>query len=339
MPRQRVTRPPADGTPARWVLVALGNGDLSTHPLASGAEILLGRDLDCDVVLDHHRVSRRHARLRVPGTGDAFAIEDLGSRSGTRVGEPIKPGEPWPIHPGDTIGIGPFTLTAVRAASQPPSSLVVEEPDATALPPVLLPVARSSAHVLVRGEPGSGKRVLAEALHHLSGRAGGFAAIDCAAVAPECLEGALFGGAEGPGALEVVGEGTVLLEEVGALPAAQQLALLRAIERREAMRPDGVGAFAVKARLVCATHRDLRTLVESGVFRLDLYYRIAGVTLTIRQPGVELTPEEEAERREIYDALDRCGGNQTRAAKQLGMSRAALAAKLAGYRRPPTSPT
>ena len=65
---------------------------------------------------------------------------------------------------------------------------------------------------------------------------------------------------------------------------------------------------------------------------------LAGVTLTIRQPGVELTPEEQEERREIYDALDRCGGNQTRAAKQLGMSRAALAAKLAGYRRPPTSP-
>ena len=64
-----MTRPPGPQRSARWVLVALGGGDLRTYPLAADVELILGRDVDCDIVLDHHRVSRRHARLRVGGPG------------------------------------------------------------------------------------------------------------------------------------------------------------------------------------------------------------------------------------------------------------------------------
>ncbi len=306
------------------MLVALGGGELHTYRLGAGGELLLGRDLDCDVVLDHHRVSRRHARLRAGGTGDALAIEDLGSRNGTRVGESLRPNQPCPIRPGDAIGIGPFMLTVVRAAEQAPSAVVVvAAPAAAALPPALLPVARGGAHVLLRGDLGEGPQVLAEGLHRLSGRGGRFVALDCAALAPDAL------GRELVGALEAAGQGTVLLDAVDALPAAVQQELLQLLEGR--------GPRAIAARLVCAPRRRLRAAVEAGAFRLDLYYRIAGATVTIREPAVGLTPEQDAERHRLLDALDQCGGNQTRAAKLLGISRGALASRLAscGISRPP----
>lgn len=315
-----------------WVLLALANGELHTHPLAAGGELLVGRDLDCDLVLDHHRVSRRHARLRVAATGDALAIEDLGSRSGTRVGEPLKPHQPCPVRPGEPIGIGPFTLTAVRGvAAAPPPSIVVEELVPSALPAPLLGIARAPGHVLVRGEPGAARQVLAEALHHLSGRGGRFVSIDCAAIAPELIERELAA------VLEAAGEGTALLDEVGRLPPPLQLALLHAVEGRDpagagAGGPGGPGGLA--ARLVCAASHDLIACVAAGAFRLDLYYRIAGAKVVIRPPGVGLTPDEEAERRQLLDALDHCAGNQTRAAKLLGISRGTLATKLSSYRIP-----
>jgi pSer/pThr/pTyr-binding forkhead associated (FHA) protein len=270
-------RAPAAARSARWVLVALGGGDLRTHPLAAGGEFLLGRDLDCDIVLAHHRVSRRHARLRVAGAGDALAIEDLGSRNGTRVGEGLRPNQPCPVRAGDVIGIGPFTLTAVRGAVQPRASLVVEDPLASAPSAELLVVARSPGRVLVRGDAGAGasSRVLAEALHRLSGRGGRFASLDCAALTPDALEREL----------ESAGPGTLLLEEVGALPPPLQARLLLAVEGRE-----------LAARLVCATQRDLLASIEAGAFRLDLYYRLAGATLRIRRSRATLSRPPRARR-------------------------------------------
>jgi hypothetical protein len=320
---------PAATRPMSWVLLALADGELHTHPLAAGDELLVGRDLDCDLVLDHHRVSRRHARLRVAATGDALAIEDLGSRSGTRVGEPLKPHQPCPVRAGEPIGIGPFTLTAVRgAAAPPPPSIIVEDLDPSALPAPLLGIARAAGHVLVRGEPGATRQVLAEALHHLSGRGGRFVSIDCAALAPERLERELVA------VVEAAGEGTVLLDEVGRLPPPLQLTLRHAVEGEGPAGAGEGGLRALAARLVCAASHDLIACVAAGVFRLDLYYRIAGAKVVIRPPGVGLTPDEEEERRQLLDALDHCAGNQARAAKLLGISRGTLATKLSSYRVP-----
>lgn len=335
-----MSRPPGPPRTARWVLVALGGGDLRTYPLAAGVDLILGRELDCDIVLDHHRVSRRHARLHVSAAGEALAISDLGSRNGTRVGEPIEPNRPRSFSPGDPIWIGPFTLTVVRGALQHPPALVVEDPHARAPSPALLAVAHGRANVLIRGEPGAPQRALAEALHRLSERAGQFVAVDCAAADPEALEAALFGEERGgpvPGALEAAGEGTVLLDRIGELPPALQARLLLAVERRATVRAGGVAPFTIGARIVCATDRDLLAAIEAGAFRLDLYYRLAGATLTIRITRSELAPEAEAERRRILEALDRSSGSQTRAARLLGIARAELAAKMLSYRiaRPP----
>jgi hypothetical protein len=310
------------------VLVALGGGDVRTYPLSAGVELILGRDLDCDVVLAHHRVSRRHARLRVSGAGDALAIEDLGSRNGTRVGEPLKRNQPCPVRAGDAIGIGPFTLTAVRGGGAPPPSLAVEDTHAIAPSPELLAIARGAANVLVRGDTAEAKRSLARTLHRHSGRTGRFVEIDCAAIGPEQLESELFGDATQPGALAEAADGTLLLDEVGELPPPLQDRLLQAIESPEP------GAFT--ARLVCATDRDLLASIESRAFRPDLYYRLAGATLMLRPPRA-LTPAEE-ERRQLLAAVQQADGNMTRAAKLLGITRAALADKLAQHQVPRPMP-
>jgi hypothetical protein len=249
--------------PVRWVLLALWGGDLRSFPLAPGAEIFLGRDLDCDVVLAHHRVSRRHARLRVAGAGASLAIEDLGSRNGTRVGEPLRPHQPCPVRAGEVIGIGPFTLVAVRGAAQLPATIVVEDPLASAPSAELLAAARGTANVLIRGDAATpaGARILAEAVHRLSGRGGRFASLDCAGLDAARLEAELA----------APGEGTLVLEEVGALPPPLQARLLAALEAGEPA-----------ARLVCTSQGNLLARVEAGAFRLDLYYRLAGAPLRIR---------------------------------------------------------
>lgn len=317
-----------------WVLVALGGSDLRTYPLPAGSELILGRDLDCDVVLAHHRVSRRHARLRVASAADIFAIEDLGSRNGTRVGEPLKPHQPCPVRPGDPIGIGPFTLTAVRGPADAPPTLAVEDPSSGPPSPALVAVARGDAHVLVQGDPDGGPRTLAELLHRLSGRAGRFISLDCASVPAEALEGVLLGagGGEPPGAIEEAADGTLFLDRIGALPLALQARLLQMLESCALPRAGEAAPLALTTRLVCAVYRDLRPAIEIGAFRLDLYYRLAGATLALRHPRAPATPDEEAERQRILDALGQSGGSQARAAKLLGISRTALVTKLTTYR-------
>ena len=410
------------GGAATWVLVAVGAGDLRARALHPGVDFIIGRDSKCDLELNHHRVSRRHARLRVvDGGGETCTIEDLGSRNGTRVGDALQVNTPRTVHTGDAIGIGPFTLVVVREpVAELHASLVVDDP-AAATSPVLVAVASSSASVLIRGESGSGKQVLAETLHRLSGRPGRLVSINCAAIGSELLESELFGHERGaftgavatkPGLFEVAGSGSVLLDEIGDMPAALQAKLLRSVESREMLRVGGTVAIPIAARFISATHCDLLAAVEARSFRLDLYYRLAGVTLSLlplRERGggriVSIAREflaaaaardarpiptlsagaaarlqshawpgnvrelrnvldralilagdtldpahivfddvpaparahaasEDAERRKIVEALEQCSGNQTRAAKLLGISRSTLATKLSIHRIP-----
>lgn len=152
-------------------------------------------------------------------------------------------------------------------------------------------VADTNASVLLLGETGTGKEVLARALHQLSSRAEHrFVAINCAAIPDNLLESELFGFEKGaftgavrqtPGKIELADQGTLFLDEIGDMPQALQAKLLRFLQERTLERIGGRQEIAVDVRIVCATHQDLRELIGEGRFREDLYYRIAELVVNI----------------------------------------------------------
>ena len=151
-------------------------------------------------------------------------------------------------------------------------------------------VAGSNATVLLLGESGTGKEVLAQGLHGASKRAGRFVAINCAAIPENLLESELFGYEKGaftgaskttPGKIETAHNGTLMLDEIGDLPASLQAKLLRFLEQRTIERLGGRSEIAVDVRVVCATHQDLKNQIRDGRFREDLYYRLAEIVVEI----------------------------------------------------------
>jgi two-component system, NtrC family, response regulator len=152
-------------------------------------------------------------------------------------------------------------------------------------------VAPSSATVMLQGDSGTGKEVLARGLHQLSARAEKrFMAINCAAIPENLLESELFGYEKGAftgaakqtlGKIELASGGTFFLDEVGDLPMALQAKLLRFLQERVIERVGGRTEIAVDVRVVCATHRNLKQMVEAGQFREDLYYRLSEIVITI----------------------------------------------------------
>lgn len=155
----------------------------------------------------------------------------------------------------------------------------------------LLQVAPTRSSVLIVGASGTGKELVARALHDESARASRqFLPINCAAIPHEILESELFGhergaftGAVGrkPGKFEVASGGTLLLDEIGEMPMGMQAKLLRVLEEKSFMRVGGVETITVDVRIVAATNANLEQLVAKGAFRADLYYRLKVVTLTI----------------------------------------------------------
>ena len=146
-------------------------------------------------------------------------------------------------------------------------------------------VAPSDASVLLTGPSGSGKEVLARAVHLQSNRAEGpFVAVNCGAIPRELLESELFGHEKGAftgahsqrkGRFEEADGGTLFLDEIGDMPADMQVKLLRVLEERAVQRLGGRGQIAVDVRIVAATHRDIEAAIDSGRFREDLFYRLA----------------------------------------------------------------
>ncbi len=152
-------------------------------------------------------------------------------------------------------------------------------------------VAPARSNVLVIGDSGTGKELVANALHEHSTRSRGrFLPINCAAIPAEILESELFGhergaftGAHGRkiGKFELADGGTLFLDEIGELPQEMQVKLLRVLEQREFMRVGGTETIKIDMRLIAATNQDLEVAVEEGRFRSDLYYRLKVVTLEI----------------------------------------------------------
>ncbi|MDX1817440.1 PEP-CTERM-box response regulator transcription factor [Marinobacter koreensis] len=169
--------------------------------------------------------------------------------------------------------------------------IVAASPQMLAICRTLEKVAPTDVTTLITGETGTGKELLARALHDLSPRADKpFAAINCAAIPENLLESELFGFEKGSftgatqskkGKIESANGGTLFLDEIGDMPMALQAKLLRFLQERMVDRVGSIKPIPVDVRVVCATHRDVRQLIDSGDFREDLYYRISEITLDV----------------------------------------------------------
>ena len=289
---------------ARLSLVIVTGGSVSSHDLPDEGVISIGRGEDCDVRVDNSSVSRRHALLHV---GPTLRIEDLGSQNGTFITDARSPGDIDGTHPlrrlskqtlaiavGDRVNVGTTTLAVRRAADRaadPDDEVVARDPATRAVYAQAQRAAQADISVLILGETGVGKEVLARAIHHLSPRASGpFLAVNCAALSESLLESELFGHEKGAftgahaaraGLFESARGGTVFLDEIGELPMVVQVKLLRVLEDRTVLRVGARSPQRIDVRFVSATNRDLDAEVERGAFRQDLYFRLNGVALTL----------------------------------------------------------
>ena len=256
--------------------------------------ITLGKSRQCDVVLPDDSVSRTHAEIR--REGDAYRLLDRESTNGTFI-DNARVSDAF-LKPGDVLGVGKVRLRFMprdaRTELLPSESERFGEVLGSSLAMrkvfgVLERVAPTDATICIEGETGTGKDLIARAIHQCSGRADGpFVVVDCGAVAPDLLESELFGQAPGsfggaarPGAFELASGGTLFLDEIGELPRDLQPKLLRVLETHQLRRAGGADEVALNIRVVTATHRPLKALVDSGEFREDLYFRLAVVATTI----------------------------------------------------------
>jgi len=177
--------------------------------------------------------------------------------------------------------------------AQPPeglAGLITRDPEMLRACRTIERVAPTNATVMILGDSGTGKELLARGVHDLSPRKPRrFVAINCAAIPENLLESELFGYEKGAftgaakqtiGKIETANKGTLFLDEIGDLPGSLQAKLLRFLQQRSIERIGGRDEIAVDVRVVCATHQDLKALIVDGRFREDLYYRLAEIVIT-----------------------------------------------------------
>ena len=169
--------------------------------------------------------------------------------------------------------------------------LIGQSPKLQALRETIAQVAQLDCNVLIQGETGTGKELVARTIHELSPRAKGrFVAFNCCAFTEELITNELFGHERGAytgatatrkGLLELAEKGTVFFDEVGELPLSMQVKLLRVLQERTIRRVGGASEIAVDFRVLAATNKDLKREIEAGTFRSDLYYRLDVLTLSV----------------------------------------------------------
>lgn len=275
----------------RVAQVALGRGEqrAATMREQRGGAIL-------DVRIPAAAMSAEHARL--VRAGGEWVVEDLGSRNGTfvngvRVMRAV-------AGPGDVLTVG-RTLFLIPAPAMTPAAAAgnldlagIEpkghatlDPELAVLLDEVARVARSEIPILVRGETGTGKELLARSVHETSGRSGEFVAVNCGGIPATLVESHFFGHVKGafsgalsnePGLFRAADGGTLFLDEVGDLPAASQAALLRVLQEREVVPVGATRPIKVDARILAATHKPLESMAARGEFRSDLLARLAGFT-------------------------------------------------------------
>src|SRR4051795_12255301 len=169
-------------------------------------------------------------------------------------------------------------------------SIIAAAPEMMKVARTIERVANADVSVMLLGASGTGKELLARAVHEMSGRKGQFVAINCAAIPENLLEAELFGYERGAftgavksnvGKIELAEGGTLFLDEVGDIPLPLQVKLLRFLQERVIERIGGRQPIAVDTRIVCATHQDLEAMIAGGRFREDLYYRLAEIVVKI----------------------------------------------------------
>jgi two-component system response regulator GlrR len=279
-----------------------------THPTlrwtdASGARTtvlkersMVGSAPNAGLVIADRTVSRIHAELEP--RDDGAWVRDLGSRNGTFVEGVLITGARIPD--GGKVRFGSTEVVFDYALAEDPVDLW-EEPSFGRLLGASIPmrqlfayiarIAPSDSPVLIEGETGTGKELVAHAIHDASPRASKpFVIVDCAALPENLIESELFGHAKGAftgalrtriGAIESADGGTVFLDEIGELPLAMQPHLLRVLETGTIRMVGETARKKVDVRFISATHRDIRTMVNAGAFREDLYFRLAVLPVAV----------------------------------------------------------
>jgi two-component system, NtrC family, response regulator AtoC len=291
--------------------------DMKRFPLSLGSVVEIGRAPTCSIHLDESLVSRQHARLHIGE--ETVEVEDLGSANGTALvrnstaremqqddtqsgaQERLTPHVRVRMFPGDALRISAAILVLqstqrssssnLRAASPIGTLPVLADPEMRQAYELALRAAASDISVLILGETGVGKEVMAETIHRQSRRASrSFLKLNCAALPEALLESELFGHEKGAftgaqtvkiGLLEANDNGTIFLDEIGELPLGTQAKLLRVFEDGSVMRVGATKTRQVDVRFITATNRELGREVRAGRFRSDLYYRISGVITRI----------------------------------------------------------
>jgi two-component system response regulator AtoC len=310
-----------EGTEPDLELMILSGEEVRGFPLPAQGEITIGRGEQSMLRIDDPSVSRNHAVLRV---GDTLVIEDLGSANGTVVRSKAGGGSQSSetlnlrhlVQRGAALSVGDcvvFGTTSVVVRHRPvaavldltetSSGVVIRDPAMRLVYEHASLAARSPMNVLIFGETGVGKELLAHAIHAHSRRAAGpFVSINCATLTESLLESELFGYERGAftgahqaraGLFEAASGGTVFLDEVGELAASAQAKLLRAIEQRTVTRVGSNRERPIDVRFVAATNRDLEAASAEGRFRQDLFFRLNGFSLSVpplRDRAQEIEP-------------------------------------------------
>lgn len=297
------------------LLVTAPDGKQAIAVLAPGTRYSIGSSRAADIRVDDPLVSEQHAVIL---GGPAPVLVDVGSEHGTWVGEErLRPHVHHVLTIDAVVTIGRTVARFARSqpsgthridlspyetsASEPPPS---EGGTLTESPPSGKPsramrqlnaladlVAASSVSVLILGETGVGKEVMARTIHDRSPRRGRpLVSLNCAAIPENLLESELYGHERGafsgavsakPGTFETADGSTLFLDEVGDLPLSSQAKLLRVLDTGEVQRIGAVRPTRVDVRVISATNRDLQSLIVQGRFRSDLYYRLNGMTIAI----------------------------------------------------------
>ena len=284
--------------PAPRVALFLVHQDgVEVRELFVGKTVVVGREPPADAHVDESTLSRRHTSFVLLPDGAHVEAEDLGSTNGTwHRGRRI---ERETLSIGDELILG-GVLARIRLLAEPPREAspaqgdrgsIVAGRELSAVLRAAERAANSRITMLLLGETGTGKEVIARHVHASSPRASGpMICVNCGAIPKELVESTFFGHERGAftgahqmqrGVFESAHGGTVFLDEIGELHPGAQAALLRVLETGQITRVGASEARAVDVRIIAATHRDLVRMSEAQEFRSDLYFRLSTVTIEI----------------------------------------------------------